>query len=128
MTGPGDDALFESDVRIDGAPAGIVVRALGGAHGFKGASVLIVPGTPMRAVLLMADGAGTDLAATPVYDVGNSALLHVRLVARGNVLQAQVGRVELTATMPADMTHGDVAFRAYPGGSLEATAITMRKP
>jgi hypothetical protein len=128
LQGPGDDLVADADLRIDGGPAGMVVRAVVGAHGFKGASVLIVPGSPMHAVLLMADGAGVDVAATPLYDVGTSPTQHVHIVTHGTSLEAHVGKVLLTATMPADMVHGDVALRAYPMASVEATGLSVHKP
>ena len=61
-------------------------------------------------------------------DVGTSATQHVRIVTHGTSIEARVGKVVLAATMPVDMMHGDVAFRAYPLASVEASALSVHKP
>jgi hypothetical protein len=124
---PGDDVAVETDLRVDGGPAGIVVRALPTATGFKGVSLVLIPGTKTRAVLLFADGAGTDTAAAPVVDLAGGATQHVRLVVRGNRVEAKLGGATLTATLPDDLAHGDVALRAYPGATVEAGAWRVRR-
>ena len=43
---PGDDVAVDADLHVDGGPGGIVVRALPGTVGFKGVSLLVVPGHP----------------------------------------------------------------------------------
>ena len=118
----------EADVRIDGGPAGVVVRALPGTTGFKGLSLLLVPGTPPHAVLLTANGAGADLAAAPVVELAATPTHHVRLVVRGTRVEARIDTVSLSVTLPADLAHGDVALRAYPGAAIEATGWRVAKP
>jgi hypothetical protein len=118
--GPGDDVTLEADLRVDG-PAGVAVRTVPTPAGFRGVSLMLVPGAPMHAVLLAADGAGTDTAAAPVVEVPATAVLHVRMAVRGNKVEAQVGGVTLTADLPDDFAHGDVGLRAYPGATVEAT-------
>jgi hypothetical protein len=125
---PGDDVAVEADVRIDGGPAGVVVRALPGTAGFKGLSLLLVPGTPMRAVLLTADGAGADLAASSVVELPATATHHVRIVVRGAHAEARVDGASLSVTLPTELAHGDVALRAYPGAGIEATGWRVGKP
>jgi hypothetical protein len=125
---PGDDAAVEADLRIDGGPAGVVVRAVAGTAGFKGVSLLLVPGAPAHAVLLTADGAGADLAASPVVELPATPTHHVRLAVRGTHVDARIDAVTLSATLPADLAHGDVALRAYPGVSVEATGWRVAKP
>jgi hypothetical protein len=124
----GDDVAVEADVHIDGGPAGVVVRAVGGTAGFKGLSLLLVPGTPAHAVLLTADGAGADLAASPLVELAASPTHHVRVAVRGARVEARVDAVTLSVTLPADLAHGDVALRAYPGASIEATGWRVGKP
>jgi hypothetical protein len=122
--GPGPDIAVEADVRVDGGPAGVVVRAVPGTVGYKGVSLLLMPGAPLRAVLLVADGYGVEMAATPVAEVVSPMPLHVRMVTRGNRVEAQIGPGGplLSAMVPDDFAHGDVALRAYPGAMLEATS------
>jgi len=120
VPGPGDDYTVEADVRVDG-PAGVAVRTVPTPAGFRGISLLLVPGTPMHAALLAADGAGTDTAAAPVVEVPPAAVLHVRMAVRGNEVEARVAGVTLTAALPDDFAHGDPALRAYPGTTVEAT-------
>lgn len=120
--GPGDDVTVEADVRVDGGPAGIAVRTVPTPSSFRGVSLLLVPGVPMHAALVAADGAGTDTAAAPVVDLPASSIQHVRLTVHGNQVEARVGAVTLGAMLPADFAHGDVALRAYPGVTLEASA------
>jgi hypothetical protein len=125
---PGDDVAVEADVRIDGGPVGVVLRALPGTTGFKGLSLLLVPGAPAHAVLLTADGAGADLAASPVVELAASPTHHVRLAVRGARVDARIDAVTLTTTLSADLAHGDVALRAYPGAAIEATGWRVGKP
>ena len=125
---PGDDVAVEADVRIDGGPAGVVVRALPGTAGFKGLSLLLVPGTPPHAVLLTANGAGADLAASPLVELAATPTHHVRLVVRGLRVEARIDTVSLSVTLPAELAHGDVALRAYPGAAIEATGWRVGKP
>ena len=125
---PGDDVAVEADVHIDGGPAGVVVHAAAGSSAFKGVSLLLVPGAPSHAVLLTANGAGADLAASSVVEVPPAATHHVRVVVRGAALEARVDGVTLSMPLPADLAHGSVALRAYPGVSVEATGWRVGKP
>jgi hypothetical protein len=118
--GPVGDVTLEADLRLDG-PAGVVVRAVPTPAGFRGVSLLVVPGTPMHAALLAADGAGTDTAAAPVVEVLAAPVVHVRMAVRGKKLEAQVGAVPLSLDLPDDFAQGHVALRAYGGTTLEAT-------
>jgi hypothetical protein len=118
--GPGDDVTLEADLRVDG-PAGVAVRTVPTPVGFRGISLMLLPGTPMHAVLLAADGAGTDTAAAPVVEVPAATVFHVRMAVRGSKVEAQVGGVALAADLPDDFAHGDVGLRAYPGTTVEAT-------
>ena len=118
---PGDDVMVNVDVRVSGGPAGVGVRALPGAHGFQGVSLLIVPGAPAHAVLVLGDGNGTDTAAAPVVEVPTQRTYHVRLIVYRREVQAHIGSTLLRATLPESFAHGDVALRAYPGASLEAS-------
>jgi hypothetical protein len=54
--------------------------------------------------------------------------VHVRLAVKGRSLEAKVGSAVLAATLPADMAHGDVALRAYPSASIEASGLSVHKP
>jgi hypothetical protein len=125
---PGDDVAVEADLSVDGGPAGVVVRAVPGAGGFRGVSFVILPGAPSHAVLLAADGAGSDLALSPVVELPAAATYHVRIVARGTRVEAKLGASALSATLPAEFAHGDVALRAYPGATVEATSWRVAKP
>jgi hypothetical protein len=126
---PGDDVSVEADLRVHGGPAGIVVRAVPGSlsPAFKGVSLLVVPGTPPRAALLVGDGAGADIAAAGVVDLTGTPLQHVRIVVKGRKVEAKIGTAALEATLPAGFEHGDVALRAYPGASIEASAWKVQK-
>ncbi len=126
---PGDDVAVEADLRVHGGPAGIVVRAVPGSssRGFRGVSLLIVPGTPPRAALLTGDGAGAEIAAAGVVDLASTPLQHVRIVVKGRKVEAKVGGATLEAALPAAFDHGDVALRAYPGASVEASAWKVQK-
>jgi hypothetical protein len=125
---PGDDAAVEADVHVDGGPAGLVVRALPTSSGYKGVSLVLVPGAPAHAVLLAADGAGADLAASEVIEISDAPTHHVRLVARGTKVEARIDALTLSATVPADLGHGDLGLRAYPGASVEVTGWRVGKP
>jgi hypothetical protein len=125
---PGADVAVEADVRVEGGPGGVVVRALPGAVGFKGVSLLVVPGAPAHAALLVADGEGADTAAAPVVELADAPVQHLRVVARGNTIEAHVGAIVLSAALPSDYSHGDVALRAYPGATVEATSWRVGTP
>jgi hypothetical protein len=126
---PGDDVVVEADLRVNGGPAGLVVRAVpGSSRSFKGVSVIIVPGTPPRAALLVANGAGVETAAAPTVDLANTPVQHVRVTVKGPKVEARVGTATLEATLPDGFAHGDVALRAYPGVSVEATGWKVKKP
>jgi hypothetical protein len=124
---PGDDLVVEADLRINGGPAGVVVRAVPGSmRGFKGISLLVVPGVPPRAALLVGDGAGLETAAAPVADLTAAPVQHVRIAVKGQKVEAKIGSATLEATLPAGFEHGDVALRAYPGASVEASAWKVK--
>jgi hypothetical protein len=125
---PGDDVFVEADLRIHGGPAGVVVRAVPGSQrSFKGISLMVIPGTPTRATLLVGDGAGVETASGPAVDVTAAPVLHVRLASRGSKVEAHVGATSLEATLPPGFEHGDVGLRAYPGASVEATGWRVKK-
>jgi len=125
---PGDDVAVDADLRVTGGPGGVVVRALPGGRGFLGASLLVVPGSPAHAALLVADPAGIETAAAPVVAIPASPKVHVRLSVRGHRLEAKVGPTTLTATLPAALAHGDLALRAYPGATVEASGWRVGRP
>ncbi|HEY4014679.1 MAG TPA: hypothetical protein VGM06_15155 [Polyangiaceae bacterium] len=125
---PADDVVAEADLRVQGGPAGMVVRAVpGSSRAFKGLSVMVIPGTPSRAALLLGDGAGTETAAAPVVDIASTPQQHVRITVKGQTVQAKVGSATLEASLPPGFEHGDVALRAYPGASVEATGWKVKK-
>jgi hypothetical protein len=126
---PGDDVVVEADLRVNGGPAGLVVRAVpGSSRSFKGVSVVIVPGATPHAALLVANGAGVETAAAPTVDLANTPVQHVRVTVKGTKVEARVGTATLEATLPDGFAHGDVALRAYPGVSVEATGWKVKKP
>ncbi len=125
---PGDDVLAEADLKVLGGPAGIVVRALpGSSRAFKGLSLLVVPGAPTRAAFVLGDGAGAETAAGPSVDLASTPVQHVRITVKGQTVEAKIGAASLQATLPAGFEHGDVALRAYPGASVEATGWKVKK-
>jgi hypothetical protein len=125
---PGDDVVAEADLQVQGGPAGIVVRAVpGSTRAFKGLSVMVLPGSPTRAALLLGDGAGIETAAAPVVDLASAPRQHVRITVKGQTVQAKVGSATLETSLPPGFEHGDVALRAYPGASVEATGWKVKK-
>ncbi len=122
---PGDDLTVEADVHVDGGPAGIVLHALAGSMTFSGVSLLVVPGAPAHAVLMVADGSGNETAVSPAVEVPAAPVLHVKVVIKGKQLTAGVGPaaspVSLSFSLPDNLLHGDVALRAYPGVTLEVS-------
>jgi hypothetical protein len=126
---PGDDVVAEADLRVQGGPAGMVVRAVPGSssRAFKGLSVMVLPGAPTRAALLLGDGEGVETAAAPVVDLASTPQQHVRITVKGQTVQAKVGSAILEASLPPGFEHGDVALRAYPGASVEATGWKVKK-
>jgi hypothetical protein len=125
---PGDDMVVEADVSANGGPGGIAVRAVPGTfHSFKGVSVMIVPGSPPHAVLLLADGRSVETAAAPMVELTAAAVQHVRVAVKGQQVEAHVGSATLSATLPDGYAHGDVALRAYPSVSVEATGWKVKK-
>lgn len=125
---PGDDVTLEADLRVDDAPAGLAVRAVPGVRGVHGVSLLVIPGTKPRAALLVSDGYGDETAVAPAVDLPPGGSVHVVLTARGNRVDATVGGTTLGVTVPADYAHGDVALRAYPGATLEASHWSLLAP
>lgn len=118
---PGDDVTLDADVHLDGGPGGILVHALPAARGFRGISLLLVPGSPGHAALMAADGSGNETAASPVVEIAPSPSAHVTIVVKGKQLTAQVGPATLSLTLPDALLHGDVGLRAYPGVTLEVS-------
>jgi hypothetical protein len=132
---PADDVTLEADLRVDDAPGGIAVRAVPGTRGIHGVSLLVVPGAKPRAALLVGDGSGDETAVAPAVDLarppgegGNGGAVHVVLAVKGNRVDATVGGATLSVTLPADYAHGDVALRAYPGATLEASHWKLVAP
>ncbi|HEX8796239.1 MAG TPA: hypothetical protein VF765_35055 [Polyangiaceae bacterium] len=125
---PADDVTLEVDLRVDDAPGGIAVRAVPGARGLHGVSLLVVPGTKPKAALLIGDGYGDETAVAPAVDLTPGSTVHVVLVAQGNRVDATVGGRTLSVTVPADYAHGDVALRAYPGATVEASHWSLLAP
>lgn len=125
---PGDDVTLEADLRVDDAPGGLAVRAVPGARGVHGVSLLIVPGTKPRAALMVGDGYGDETAVAPAVDLPPGSTVHVVIAARGNRVEATVGGTTLSVTLPPDYAHGDVALRAYPGATLEASHWSLLAP
>ena len=118
---PGDALTLEADLRLDGGPGGLVLRALPGRVSFSGVSLLIVPGAPAHAVLMVADGSGDETAASPVVEVPAAPSMHVKVVLEARALTATVGAIALSMALPDELTHGDLGLRAYPGVTLEVT-------
>jgi hypothetical protein len=122
---PGDDLTVEADLHLDGGPAGIVLHALAGRVTFSGVSLLIAPGAPAHAVLMVADGSGNETAASPAVELPAAPLQHVKIVIKGKQLTASVGPAaspaSLAFSLPDALIHGDVALRAYPGVTLEVS-------
>jgi hypothetical protein len=123
---PADDLTVEADLHLDGGPAGVVLHALAGRVSFSGVSLLLVPGAPAHAVLMVADGGGSETAVSSAVAIPGAATYHVTVVVKGKQLTASVGpasgpAVPLTFTLPDTLSHGDVALRAYPGVTLEVT-------
>jgi hypothetical protein len=125
---PADDVTLEADLRVDDAPGGVAVRAVPGTRGVHGVSLLVVPGPKPRAALLVGDGYGDETAAAPAVDLPAGGTVHVVLAAKGNRVDATVGGTTLSVTLPADYAHGDVALRAYPGATLEASHWSLLAP
>jgi hypothetical protein len=126
---PGDDVVVEADLRVEGGPAGIVVRAVPGpSRAFKGLSLVVLPGATPRAALLIGNGAGVETAASPVVDVASGQSQHVRVKVKGQKVEAKVGTTTLETILPEGFEHGDVALRAYPGASVEVAGWKVKKP
>jgi hypothetical protein len=125
---PSDDVVVEADLRINGGPAGIAVRAVPGSfRSFRGISLMIVPGSSPHAALLVADGRSVETAATPMVELGASPTQHVRLAVKGQKVEARIGSTTLEATLPEGYAHGDVAVRAYPSASVEVTGWKVKQ-
>jgi hypothetical protein len=125
---PGDDVAVDASVALEGETA-IAVRAIAMPSGFKGVGlVLDATGPALRASLrAWADaGKGSELAS-PI-EVPAAAREVVRVVVKGNKLEAHVGTVALKADVPPPFAHGDVALWAKRGSSLEATGWTVKRP
>jgi hypothetical protein len=125
---PADDLTLEADLRVDDAPGGVAVRAVPGTRGMHGVSLLVVPGAKPRAALLVGDGYGDETAVAPAVDLPPGGSVHVALAVRGNRVDATVGGTTLSVTVPADYAHGDVALRAYPGATVEASHWSLLAP
>jgi hypothetical protein len=96
---PGDDVVVEADLRVNGGPGGIAVRAVPGSfHSFKGLSIMIVPGATPHAVLLLADGRSIETAAASMVELTPATLQHVRVAVKGHKVEARVGSATLEAT------------------------------
>ena len=87
---PGDELTVDADVHLDGRPAGIVLHALPGRVTFTGVSLLVVPGSPAHAVLMVADGSGNETAVSAAVEVPSAPVLHVNAVIKGRLLTATV--------------------------------------
>ena len=124
---PADDVTLEADLRVDDAPGGLAVRAVPGHAASRASRCSSCPGHP-RAALLVGDGAGADTAASPVVEIPARATQHVHIVVKGDHVEATVGGVRLAASLPTNLSHGDVALRAYPGVTLEATGWRIARP
>ena len=116
---PGDDLTLDADLHLDGAPAGIIVRARPVGTTFQAISVLLLPGDPIHSAVLLAEGSGADTAVAPVDALPAAAMVHVHLVLKGLTLTGTVGTAPVSVTLPAELAHGDIGLRAYPGGTLE---------
>jgi hypothetical protein len=122
---PGDDVSVDCDLRVVGE-GGLIVRAVSVKEGFQGASVVLLPGAPVRASLRISEGVGTEREIAPAADIGPGPTYHVRVTVRGSAIEALVGSAKLTGTLPATLAHGDVALRVRRGASLDAGAFSVR--
>lgn len=116
---PGDELTLDADVHADGGPAGVVVRAVPGHVGLQGLSLMLVPGTPPHAVLLVSDGSGVEQPAAPPAEIAPAGITHVRMSLKGKTLTATAGPASFSFPIPDAMAHGDLGVRAYPGVTVE---------
>ncbi len=123
-----DDVVVDADLRVDGAPAGVVVRAVPTANGFKGVSVVVVPGAPPQARLVVSDGGGVETVVASGVTLANTPTQRLHLMAKGRLVEGTLGTAKLSTTVSDDFAHGDVALRASAGATLEATGWRLARP
>jgi hypothetical protein len=125
---PSDDLTLDADLRVDGAPAGIAVRALPAGRGFEGASILVVPGSPAHVAFVVGEGSGAETAAAPVVEAPAGPSVHLHLTLAGKTLLVTVGQATTTVALPDALAHGDLALRAYAGGILDVSGWKVASP
>jgi hypothetical protein len=130
---PADDAVVEADVTVRGGPGGVIARATTTADAYKAVGVVLTPGSPPRATLVISDGTGSESIDAGPIDLPPAVSYHVRLAVKGETAEARVGVATLKATLPPGLAHGDVGARAAQGASVDVgqwmvTRATNRGP
>ena len=128
---PSDDVLIECDASLRGDVA-FAVRAAAGRDTWRGVALVVTPAasaaSASRASLRAFDDRGHESELAAPVDLPATPSLHVKIVLKGDKLEATIGGVSLKAVVPAALARGDVVLAAKRGGAIDATAWTVRHP
>lgn len=126
---PANDLVVEGDLVVHGGVGGVLVRASAGDSGLRGAGLVITPsprtGTMRVALQAFDAGAGAEIAASQEQRYSSS--VRVRVVVKGNRIEATAGGVTLRGTLPPGLATGNVALHAERGASVEVFGLAARK-
>lgn len=129
MAAPANDLIVEGDLVVHGGVGGVLVRASAGDSGLRGAGLVITPsprtGTMRVGLQAFDGGAGAEIVASQEQRYASS--VHVRIVVKGNRIEATAGGVSLRGTLPPGLATGNVALHAERGASVEVFGLAARK-
>ncbi|MBK6694558.1 MAG: hypothetical protein IPG50_20460 [Myxococcales bacterium] len=127
---PGPDVVVDADLKVFGAPGGLLGRAAPGESGFRGVGLFVDPnpkaGTMKLALRAVLDsGAGSEIV--PSQEVRYAPTLHVRMALKGNKVDVTAGGVTFKGTLPPGLASGGVGLEADHGASVEVSGLTIKR-
>jgi hypothetical protein len=127
---PAPDVAVETELKVFGAPGGLLVRAAPAQSGIRGVGLFVDPnpkaGTMRLGIRALLDsGSGADVA--PAQDARYAPSMKVKLTVRGNKIEVVAGGTTLRGTLPPGLATGDVALQADRGANVEAIGLAIKK-
>jgi hypothetical protein len=87
--------------------------------------LVVTPGG--RAALLTADDAGNEALLGAPIEPAPAMPVHVKISVKGTKVEAVVGTVTVSGTLPAALAKGDVGLLAKRGASVDLAGFTVKK-
>ena len=126
---PSNDVAIEVELTVTGSSGGVLARASAGDSGLRGVGIVVEPnpraGTMKLALRAFDANAAADVA--PPEELPFAPSVRVRLVLKGNRVEATAMGKTFRGTLPPGLASGQLAFTAARGASVEARGLTTKK-